>query len=61
MDYLYQAENINEIESFMDEVVIKENDNLCIKRNNFLEQVVLPKNGKTASENIYNEIINELC
>jgi hypothetical protein len=60
-DYLYQTEDINGIEFFINDIVIGGNDDLRVKRNNFLKQDILPRNGKMASENIYNEIINELC
>jgi hypothetical protein len=60
-NYLYKAHNKKEIEYFIIEVVIKNQDSLKKDRNCFLKEKVLPQNGKTASENIYNELIKELC
>jgi CDP-glycerol glycerophosphotransferase (TagB/SpsB family) len=60
-NYLYQASEKSEIEKFISETVIKENDTLKESRNQFLNEVVLPSNRKTASENIYSELIKELC
>lgn len=60
-NYMYQSSNTEELENFIFETVMKENDALRISRNEFLKKVVLPKNGKTASENIYNELKNRLC
>jgi CDP-glycerol glycerophosphotransferase (TagB/SpsB family) len=60
-NHLYQAKDEAEVKNFISEVVIKGNDALKVSRNKFLNEVVLPKNGKIASENIYTELINELC
>jgi hypothetical protein len=60
-NYLYTAKDNNEIDFFIDNVVIGEKDILKSKRNHFLINDILPKNGKTASENIYNELKRELC
>ena len=57
---LYQAETEKEIIKFIEDVVIAGNDYMYDERNNFFTQVVLPLNNKTASENIYNELIKEL-
>ena len=59
-NYLYKAYNVRELEKFITEVVIKNQDTLKNSRNQFLKEDVLPKNGKTASENIYNALIKEL-
>jgi CDP-glycerol glycerophosphotransferase (TagB/SpsB family) len=60
-DYLYTAEFEKEIIYFIDNIVINENDYLRKNKNNFLKDVILPRNGKTASENIVNELKKELC
>ncbi|WP_299160558.1 CDP-glycerol glycerophosphotransferase family protein [uncultured Eudoraea sp.] len=57
---LYQANNKTEVGNFIAEVVLKNQDSLNKKRNQFLKEAVLPPNGITASENIYNELIKEL-
>lgn len=59
--YLYQANNMSDINNFIEKNVINNQDNLKEKRNQFLNNVILPKNGKMASENIYNELLRELC
>ena len=60
-DYLYTAKDKDEVKSFINDIVIGRDDYLKEKRNGFFENEILPKNGKTASENIYNELIDELC
>ncbi len=60
-NYMYQASNEVEVNEFITEIVLEGNDELKDERNKFLKQVVLPQNGKTASENIYTELIKELC
>lgn len=60
-NYMYTAKNSVEVENFIQDAVIKQNDFLKTGRNHFLNDTILPKNGKTASENIYYEIKRELC
>ena len=60
-DYLYTSTNQEETGAFIDGIVLKENDPMKETRNQFLEGSILPENGKTASENIYNELVRELC
>lgn len=60
-DYIYKSTNRIETSAFISNIVIGENDNLRESRNKFLQNEILPKNGKTASENIYNELKHELC
>lgn len=58
----YKTENDleNDIEKFIQEVVIKGNDYKAEQRHQFVQKYFGKINGKTASENIYNEIINLL-
>ncbi len=58
--YMYKGNNKEEISDFIEDVVIKKNDNLQEARQRFLQDIVLPKNKKTASENIYSELKKEL-
>ena len=60
-NYLYTAKNNVEVKNFIQDTVIGQNDFLRTERNQFLNDTILPKNGKTASENIYYELKRELC
>lgn len=60
-DYLYTSQNEKEVNHFIENQVIHQSDHLKEKRNQFLKERILPKNGKTASENIYNELQYQLC
>lgn len=59
-NYIYHGNNIDDIVNFIENIVIQENDYLKEKRNSFIESVLMPYNGKLASENIFNHICNEL-
>lgn len=59
-DHLYHSENQNEIEKFIENVVIAGNDFKVQDRLKILENLILPDNGQTASMNIYMEIKNAL-
>ena len=59
-NYIYQGNNTDDIIHFIENVVIKENDYMKEKRSNFVESVLMPPNGKLASENIFYHICNEL-
>jgi hypothetical protein len=52
----YKAKSMADIKQFLFEVVIAENDPKRMEREQLLKTYLLPPNGKTASENIYNEI-----
>ena len=56
-NYLYLIKSTEELDEFIDEIIINKNDYLKMTRNQFLNEKILPKNGKTASENIYNELL----
>ena len=60
-DYLYSASNHDETDRFIEDIVFAGNDYLRKERNRFLEETILPGNGKTASENIYADLVRELC
>lgn len=57
---LYHAYNITDIENFIDEVVIKENDERQNVRQEFILNNLIPPNNCSASANIYNYLINEI-
>ncbi len=60
-EFLYIAKDDLAVDFFIDKIIIEKNDYLKDSRNRFLNETILPKSGRTASENIYNEIIHELC
>lgn len=60
-EFLYIAKDNSDVDSFINKIIIEKNDYLKDPRNRFLNETILPESGKTASENIYNEIIRELC
>lgn len=55
---LYISRSVNDVYNFIDKVVLGEDDPLRDIRKTFIEEVILPPNKKTASENIYQEILN---
>ena len=57
----YKARKEEDIERFICDIVQGENDYLKNERNLFFKNKILPSNGKTASENIYNELKSALC
>ena len=60
-DCMAQGAGMQEVKEFIETQVIKGEDSLKEKRAAFLKDMVLPGNGKTASENIYRELERELC
>ncbi|MEC5394199.1 CDP-glycerol glycerophosphotransferase family protein [Riemerella anatipestifer] len=56
----YIAKNLNDIEQFIGMIINSSEDTLKEKRKEFKQQFLLPPNGKTASENIYNFIKSQL-
>lgn len=58
--YLYHGKTNSDIVDFLDDVCGGK-DPMEKERNQFFETVVLPKGNQTATENIYNELIKELC
>ena len=55
-NYLYTSTTQEDLKVFIEEQVLKGNDWMKNKRNTFCNEEVLPKNGNTASENIYYQI-----
>lgn len=53
----YHAHGIKEIFSFIENVVIKKVDPMEKQRNEFVQKYLIPPNGKSASENVFNEIM----
>ncbi len=59
-DVLYTTRE-HDIMSFINEIVVNDADALMPQRERFLNNYVLPKNGKTASMNIYEELNRLVC
>lgn len=60
-NYLYKGDSEKEIISFIENVVLGENDYLKKERNSFFKNSILPNSKKTASTNIFDEINRALC
>ena len=61
LKHWYKAKDKDDIKAFILDTVQKENDYLKTERNLFFKNNILPSNGKTASENIYNDLKSALC
>ena len=59
-DMHYHATSWEQIENFIDEVVILGNDSMKSKRVEFFKNVLMPRQGKSVAENILNVIKQEL-
>jgi hypothetical protein len=57
---LYLSNNIKDIRTFIDQIVIKNDDYLLGSRELFKEKYLLPPNNQSASYNIYHELVKEL-
>ena len=57
---MYQAKESEDIIYFINNVLLGANDLLSKERESFVNSVLLPPNGMTASQNIYNDLIKEL-
>lgn len=60
-DYLYKARSSSDTIDFINDVVLNNGDVLKYERQRFRKEVILPQNGRTASENIYEQLRKELC
>lgn len=56
----YHGNSISDIEHFIDDVVLKGNDDMKYKRQQFFKEVLLPPNGCSVAENIVNDIKHAL-
>jgi hypothetical protein len=57
---LYNGNNKNDIENFIKDVILNENDSMKKERNEFFNSIIKPPGNHLASENIINEIEKEL-
>ena len=56
----YIGSSIGDIEAFIENVVIKGEDPMKQKRKAVYDQYLVPPNGKTAAENIYDDLVKSL-
>lgn len=56
----YIGEGIGDIERFLKEVVLSGNDSMSEIRNSFYLNHLLPPNGKSAAQNIYEDLVESL-
>ena len=56
----YHGVSIQDISCFLADVVLKENDPMKLKREQFYKDVLMPPNNCSVAENIINEIKREL-
>lgn len=56
----YHGKNVDDITYFIDNIILKKRDQLLFKRKQFVESVLLPPNGISASENIYKNLLKSL-
>jgi hypothetical protein len=56
----YFGEGIGDIERFLKEVVLSGNDTMSETRNSFYLNHLLPPNGKSAAQNIYEDLVKSL-
>jgi hypothetical protein len=57
---LYKGKNKNDIEFFLNTVILQNQDSMADERNEFFDSIVKPPNNKTASENIFNHLKAEI-
>jgi hypothetical protein len=57
---LYQGKNTNDIDNFLNKVILQNQDSMASERIDFFNSVIKPPNNKTASENIYMHLKSEI-
>lgn len=60
LDAHYLGNTVQDIESFIDRVVLQGDDPMKKMRKDFVDKYLLPPNGKTAAENIYEDLVKSL-
>ena len=60
LDTHYIGKDIDDIEKFLEDVILHGNDPMQPKREAFFNQYLLPPNGKSAAENIYDDLLKSL-
>ena len=56
----YQGDSIDAIRSFIDKVVIGDEDSLADRRKDFRDNYLLPPGGLSAAKNVYDDILSSL-
>lgn len=59
-DAHYRVKTLSDIKAFIDEVVLDGNDTMLPVRKKFFDSYVQPKDGKTASQFIYDDIVKSI-
>lgn len=59
-DVHYSISSLNDIKTFIDEVVLKGNDPMKAQREEFYRNYLLPPNGKSVAQNIYEDMVKSL-
>lgn len=60
LDLHYKASDWTEISSLIDSIIIKGDDPIASEREEFFKSQLLPPNGRTVAENIYNDLVQSL-
>ena len=59
-DAHYRVKTLSDIKAFIDDVVLGGNDTMASVRKNFFDTYLQPKDGKTASQFIYDDIVKSI-
>lgn len=59
-DVHYRVKKLSDIKSFIDDVVLGGNDTMAPVRNDFFDTYLRPKDGKTASHFIYDDLVSSI-
>ena len=59
-DAHYKVKTLSDIKAFIEDVVLSGNDTMASVRNNFFDTYLRPKDGKTASQFIYDDIVKSI-
>lgn len=60
MDLHYFARDMSDVVSFIDDVVVGGNDTKSAERRRFVTETLMPPNGKSAAQNIFDGIVSSL-
>ena len=59
-DAHYRVKTLSDIKTFINDVVLGGNDTMIAARKNFFDTYLRPKDGKTASQFIYDDIVKSI-
>lgn len=60
LDLHYIGQDVEDVRHFIDDVVLNGNDSMAQDRENFFNQYLLPPNGCSVGENLYNDLLETL-